>query len=187
MTRKQAAPRLAERISFLIHRVEAKTEIVCNPLFRHLDVALQDTRVLVNLLEAGELRVGYLVNIMVMPQSTISHQLRALEKRKLVRRTQAVTDSRSVLVELTSRGRKIASMCNRMSEEVYGVMVEGLSEIELNQLRSQLRGIFERLEGLRRKKLAERISREPKLRARKLKEEKPIRRDRSDARVRVDS
>ncbi len=151
-------PPLGERISFLIHRVEKKTELICNPLFRHLHVALQDTRVLVNLLEAGKLRVGDLVNLMVMPQSTISHQLRSLEKRKLVRRTQCVKDSRSVLVELTPHGRKIARECNKMSEEVYQVMVNGLSQSELALLRFQLREVFTRLEEFHRKGPAEQIS-----------------------------
>jgi len=147
---------LGERISFLIHRVEAKTEIVCNPLFRHLDIALQDTRVLVNLLEAGQLRVGDLVNIMVVPQSTLSHQLRSLEKRKLIRRTQAVADSRSVLVELTAHGREVAQQCNQRSVEVYRAMVGEFSVAELAQLRSQLRGIYQRLEEYGEKKNAER-------------------------------
>jgi MarR family transcriptional regulator, organic hydroperoxide resistance regulator len=159
MSRRKAPPPLSERISFLIHRVEAKTELVCNPLYRHLDVALQDTRVLVNLLEAGRLRVGDLVSLMAMPQSTISHQLRALEKRNLVRRMPGVTDSRSVLVELTSRGKDVARQCNEISEEVYRIMVEDLSASELAQLRAQLRSVFERLEKFGEDKRAERKAR----------------------------
>lgn len=157
--KKKTPPPLGERIAFLIHRVEAKTEIVCNPLFRHLDVALQDTRVLVNLLEAGQLRVGDLVSIMAMPQSTISHQLRALERRKLVRRTPGVADSRSILVELTARGKEVAEQCNQLSEEVYRTMVDGFSQTELEQLRSQLRTIFERLEKFGAERRAERVTR----------------------------
>jgi len=165
MRKGKSPPPLSERISFLIHRVEAKTEIVCNPLFRHLDIALQDTRVLVNLLEAGTLRVGQLVNIMVMPQSTISHQLRALEKRKLIRRIQGVTDSRSVLVELTARGKEVAKRCNQLSEEVYRAMVGDLSAEDLALIRSQLRGIYQRLEEFRGKKSAEQIARRSKIAA----------------------
>jgi DNA-binding MarR family transcriptional regulator len=162
MSKTKGIPPLGERISFLIHRVEAKTEIVCNPLYRHLDVALQDTRVLVNLLEAGQLRVGDLVNMMAMPQSTISHQLRALEKRKLIRRTQALADSRSVIVELTALGKSVAQQCNSVSEEVYRIMVEGLSAPELTQLRAQLREIYQRLEQFGIKKAAERRVTKPK-------------------------
>jgi DNA-binding MarR family transcriptional regulator len=158
MRKKIIVPPLLDRISFLIHRVEAKTELVCNPLFRDMGLALQDTRVLVNLLEAGQLRVGDLVNIMAVPQSTISHQLRSLEKRKLLRRTPGVVDSRSVEIELTAHGREVAQRCNVLSEEVYRSMVEGLSSAELKLLRTQLRDVYRRLEEFGATKTAERLA-----------------------------
>lgn len=146
MRTKLKVPPLMERISFLIHRVEAKTELVCNPLFRQMGLALQDTRVLVNLLQAGQMRIGDLVNIMAVPQSTLSHQVRSLERRKLLCRTRGLTDSRSVEVELTPYGREVAQRCDIQSEKVYRSMVDGLSEAELKLLRRQLKDVFHRLE-----------------------------------------
>ena len=141
-------PPLNDRISFLMHRIEAKLELICNPHFRRYDVALHNSRMLVILAETGTARVGDLVSRMVLPQSTISHQLRELEKRALIRRTPGVTDSRSVIVELTAKGRRVAQQCNSLSAEVYQTMVDGLSAPELAQLRAQLRGMFDRLEVL---------------------------------------
>jgi DNA-binding MarR family transcriptional regulator len=158
MGKKITVPPLLERISFLIHRVEAKTELVCNPLFREMGLTLQDTRVLVNLLQAGKLRVGDLVNIMAVPQSTISHQLRSLETRTLLRRTPGVLDTRSVEVELTSHGRDVALRCNVLSEEVYRSMVGGLSSAELKVLRTQLGDVYRRLEEFDAIKTAERLA-----------------------------
>ena len=129
-----------------MHRIEAKLELICNPYFRRYDVALHNSRMLVILAETGTARVGDLVSRMVLPQSTISHQLRELEKRDLIRRTPGVKDSRSVIVELTAKGRRVAKRCNALSAQVYQTMVEGLSGTELTQLRAQLRGMFERLE-----------------------------------------
>jgi DNA-binding MarR family transcriptional regulator len=138
-------PPLEDRISFLMHRVEAKLELICNPYFRRYDLALHNSRMLVMLAEMGSARVGDLVSRMVLPQSTISHQLLELEKRNLIRRTPGRDDNRSVIVKLTARGRQAAKRCNALSAEVYQAMVQGLSRAELEQLRRQLRGIYERL------------------------------------------
>ena len=112
--KKQALPPLNDRISFLMHRIEAKLEVICNPYFRRFDVALHNSRMLVLLLESGQARVGDLVSRMALPQSTISHQLRELEKRKLILRTPSMADSRSVIVELTARGRQVEHGISRV-------------------------------------------------------------------------
>ena len=150
-----ALPPLEDRISFLMHRIEAKLELICNPYFRRYDVALHNSRMLVILAEAGSARVGDLVSRMVLPQSTISHQLLELEKRKLIQRVQGRDDSRSVIVKLTARGKQVAKRCNALSAEVYQAMVRGLSPTELADLRGQLRGIYDRLAELSAAKSAE--------------------------------
>ena len=141
-------PPLNDRISFLMHRIEAKLEAICNPYFRRFDVALHNSRMLVLLLESGEARVGDLVNTMVLPQSTISHQLRELEKRKLIRRTPGTADSRSVIVELTARGKRVARQCNDLSAHVFDAMIDGFPAAELEGLRLQLRKIYANLDDL---------------------------------------
>jgi DNA-binding MarR family transcriptional regulator len=148
MKKKPVLPPLNDRISFLMHRIEAKLEVICNPYFRRFDVALHNSRMLVLLLESGQARVGDLVNRMVLPQSTISHQLRELEKRKLILRKPGIADSRSVIVELTARGRQVARQCNDLSANVYEAMVDGFSPAELDRLRLQLRRIYAHLEAL---------------------------------------
>jgi DNA-binding MarR family transcriptional regulator len=131
-----------------MHRIEAKLELICNPYFRRFDVALHNSRMLVLLLETGKARVGDLVSSMVLPQSTISHQLRELEKRRLIRRTPGIADSRSVIVELTARGRRVAKQCNDLSAHVFGTMVDGIAPAELERLRGQLRRIYANLDDL---------------------------------------
>ena len=146
--KKTRLPPLNDRISFLMHRIEAKLELICNPYFRRFDVALHNARMLVLLLESGKARVGDLVSSMVLPQSTISHQLRELERRKLIRRTPAIADSRSVIVELTARGRRVALQCNDLSAHVFEAMIEGLPAADLESLRLQLRRIYANLDKL---------------------------------------
>lgn len=157
--RKTELPPIDDRISFLMHRVEAQLAAVCNPHFRHLDVVLHNSRMLVILLESGQARVADLVNRMVLPQSTISHQLRELEKRALITRRTDAADTRATIVQLTPRGRRVATECNALSSEIYQVMVEGMTRAELERLRAQLRSMYERLWSFGLRKKSERLAR----------------------------
>lgn len=156
--RNQPLPSIDDRISFMMHRIEAQLAAICNPHFRHLDVVLHNSRMLVILLESGQARVADLVNRMVLPQSTISHQLRELERRALISRRPDPTDSRSTIVQLTGKGRRVAAECNTLSTEIYAVMVAGLSRAELERLRAQLRDMFARLQQLKIEKRLERLA-----------------------------
>lgn len=135
-------PPIDERISFIIHQINARLAQVCNPLFRRYHLDLFGSRILVILLERGEASVGELVETMVLPQSTISHQLQRLEKQRLILRRRNRTDNRSVVVTLTQGGKNVARECNDLSAAVYRAMTENLSASELAKIRDLLRRVF---------------------------------------------
>jgi len=139
------APPVEERVSFLIHKVNARLAQIVNREFRAVDLDLFSSRILVFLLERREMRVGELVEAMVLPQSTISHQLQRLEKKKLIRRRRTKEDNRSVAVVLTAHGEQVALQCNRLSLDVYRALTAQFSDAELSSLRTQLRRMFEAL------------------------------------------
>ncbi len=124
------APPTNQRITFQIHRVNAKIAQVANPLFRIHKLDLVSSRILVLLLERDAVRVGELVDLMVLPQSTISHQLQRLEKRGLLGRRRAAEDNRAVAVSLTRKGRGVAAECNRLSLSVFGHIAASLTSEE---------------------------------------------------------
>jgi DNA-binding MarR family transcriptional regulator len=99
------------------------------------------------LLERGETSVGELVDAMVLPQSTISHQLQRLEKLGLVRRRRRQSDNRSVGVTLTARGSTVAGECNDLSAVIYSAMSCDLAAGELDLVRDLLRRVFASLRG----------------------------------------
>ncbi len=135
-----------QRVSFKIHRLNAKLALVANRLLRERKIEQITSRLLVFLAEAGEARVGQLVDVLVLPQSTISHQLLNLERRGLITRTRAQDDNRSVAVTLTDEGRRIAAECEALSRDVYLHMVQSLSEAELGELSTLLDRLFVSLE-----------------------------------------
>jgi len=141
-----AAPPMNRRLTFQVHRVNAKVALIGNPLFRNQQLDLLSSRILVLLLERDEMRVGELVEEMVLPQSTISHQLQRLEKRKLLRRRRAKDDNRAVAVSLTRKGLEVARQCNQLSLAVYQHMTERLTGVEAAQLARLLGKMFATLE-----------------------------------------
>ncbi len=136
-------PGLEERETFLVHRVNAKLALACNPAFAALDIDLYSSRILVALRQHERLRIGELVELMVLPQSTISHQVKRMERQGFVRRTRSATDNRTVEVTLTDHGAATAERCDTLSRTIYDAVTAGFSREELEQLNHLLRRMYD--------------------------------------------
>ncbi len=71
-------------------------------------IARSDWRVLAVLVDLGELGVADLAAAALSPQPTVTHALRRLEDRGLIRRTTGAIDRRQRLVSLTPAGTRLA-------------------------------------------------------------------------------
>ncbi len=138
-----------DRLSFFIHQLSAQMARVVNPLFREFDVDLVSSRVLVLALERGAIGAGEIVDLLLLPQSTVSHQLQRLEKIGYILRTRAGADQRLVTVELTGRGRVVAEACNQRSIEVFDAMVAPLRPAQIAQCRDTMAAMLQALSELR--------------------------------------
>ena len=69
---------------------------------------------------------GDIVRVMALPQSTVSHQLKRLEKLGYLTRTPASRDSRMVIATLTPEGRAVAREANALSRQVTSLLMESL-------------------------------------------------------------
>jgi len=142
------APHLAGRLSFLVHTISARIAILGNKHFREHDINHFSARILVFLLERKELRVGELVELMLLPQSTISSLLNVLRKRRLIRRRRDPKDNRSVIVSLTSAGVQLAGDCDGLSARVQELMLRDISAKDKQVAYGFLHSINERLREL---------------------------------------
>ncbi len=133
----------------MIHRLHASLAQVAGRLLRAHDLDPVSSRALVLLLEHGEMRVGELVEKLVLPQSTVSHQLQRLERAGLIVRNRPAQDSRSVIVTLTARGRVVGSECDELSLLVHERLVRDLTAAEIETLRALLLRVFDTLDMLR--------------------------------------
>jgi DNA-binding MarR family transcriptional regulator len=116
-----------ERLSFPIHQLSAQLARIVNPLFREFGVDIVSSRVLVLALERGSLGAGEIVDLLLLPQSTVSHQLQRLQKIGYIERRRTGSDQRHVRIVLTERGRQVAD-----------AMVAPLSPLQLAECRATM-------------------------------------------------
>jgi len=83
-----------------------------------------------------------LVDLMTLPQSTMSHQLKRMERDDYVRRTRSETDNRTVVITLTQKGADVAEICNGLSDVIMTNVSKELSPAEIELLSSLLQRVF---------------------------------------------
>lgn len=130
------------RFSLIAHRINARFTQIANKLLNRQGISMYDSRILLFLLDRQEMRVGDLVEAMALPQSTMSHQLKQLQVRRLIRRRRSRRDNRSVVVTLTPAGEEIARACERYSTAVQSRIIESFTASETDQLIGLLQTLF---------------------------------------------
>ncbi len=142
---ERAGTPLEDRLTFLVHTTAARVAAIGNRHFRAHDLNHYSARILVLLLEHEELRAGELVELMVLPQSTISSQLQALHAKRLIRRRRSRRDNRSVILTLTPAGLELARDCDGLSVRVHHDLMDAVTQREKRVALSFLRKINARL------------------------------------------
>jgi len=132
-------PRVEERFSFLIHRINAQLARICNPRFRRWKVDIDMARMLAVLDQEGAMAAGDMVRVMALPQSTVSHQLKRLEKLGYLARTLDPRDSRMVIATLTPDGRAVAREANALSRQVTSYLIQALDDLDGQTFRETLK------------------------------------------------
>lgn len=148
MTTDSPAPdttALEERLSFLIHTMSTRIALIGYRLHREHGINHFTARILVLLLEHEELRISDLVDLLILPQSTISSHLQVLQKKGLIRRRRSRKDSRSVFVSLSPTGLSLAQACNEQSQRANQAMLADIDEGQRHVVFDFLRKVNQRL------------------------------------------
>lgn len=140
------APPLKDRVSFLVHRINAHLLRITKPKLKVWGVDLTEARLLSALLEGGAMPAGDIVRLMALPQSTISHQLKRLEERGYLTRTADLRDSRIITAELTQTGRQVANETNELSRDVAASLARAIGVDDIEKLRIAMKRIDAELE-----------------------------------------
>ena len=100
--------------------------------------------VLATLLRSGapyRLRPTELYKSLMISSGGLTNRLGRLEKNGLIKRGVSESDARSLLVELTAKGRKLAEQAFREDMAVEAQLLDGLSATEQQQLAGAARPI----------------------------------------------
>ncbi|MCB1388691.1 MAG: MarR family transcriptional regulator [Rhodobacteraceae bacterium] len=142
---KSELPLLENRVTFLTHRINARLQQVSLPVISPYSMDLYSSRILFALDQNGPMKVGQLVELMALPQSTISHQLKRMEKSGLIRRTRSDHDNRSVEVSQTEEGIQATRVCTALSDAIAERLSAALTPAEMQSLIEGLNRVFQAL------------------------------------------
>jgi DNA-binding MarR family transcriptional regulator len=137
-----AKAKLQPSIVYLIHRIAVRLEDSINAKARKYRLRIGEIRVLMRLLDHGDLRVGDLAQMTSIESSALSHLLRRLGNEGWVTRARGVKDNRLVLVSLTPRGQKFAATLQPYIREHNDAALHGIKSSDLPALRILLETIY---------------------------------------------
>lgn len=129
-------------IAYLIHRIAARLEDSINAKARKYRLRIGEIRVLMRILDHGDLSVGRLADMTSIEPSALSHLLRRLAHGGWVTRTRSAKDNRLVHVGLTERGRAFAQTLQPYIHEYEGAVTQGIAADRLGALRAELEKIY---------------------------------------------
>ena len=133
-------------LPFLIHRIARRLENDINATAKDDGLKIEGIRILLRLLRSDHQRVGQLAIATSIEQSALSHMLKRMQADGFVTRGKAVDDdSRTTLVSLTMRGRRMAQKYAPRFKEIDEAWLAGLTRPDRHRLKQMLTVIYERL------------------------------------------
>lgn len=133
-------------LPFLMHRIARRLEQRVNRAGKADGLRIEGIRVLVRLLREDHQRVGDLAESTSIEQSALSHMLKRMESDGFLTRGKVVdADSRTVIMSLTPRGRRLAQKYAPMFRALDELLLSGLPAPERTRLKKLLVDLYERL------------------------------------------
>jgi DNA-binding MarR family transcriptional regulator len=128
-------------LPYLIYRVTAQTAAAAGADYAAWGIGAREARVLLIMLSRDGIGAGELSEAACVEASALSHMLRQLAAKKLIRRVRRPDERRSVQVFLSKKGAVIARKCYVLSVNQQRHYLAGLSGAEVESLRKSLRHI----------------------------------------------
>ena len=130
-----------------MHLIVSEVETEVNKHARAYGLKIEGVRVLFRLLAKDHLSVNELARLTGIETSTLSRLLDRMSAKGLLRRSRDTSDKRSVLVSLTTKGRKLAQQHRPVYYKDYDrLLLSGFSAEESAAFR---RGLLRMIDNLR--------------------------------------
>ena len=143
---KDAGEPFRDTLPFALHRLVVRSVAQATDDFAAMGLTVSEARVMIVTLRHEPMRVSALAAGTAIELSTLSHMLGRLERNALVKRERDTSDSRSVTVTLTPRGRTIAKRARTAAANHQEIMLAGLAPAQIHTLRDLLRHVYANVE-----------------------------------------
>lgn len=144
---------LDRQMCFALYSASLAMTKLYKPLLSKLDLTYPQYLVMLVLWERDGIRVSGLKERLYLDYGTLTPLIKRLEAHGLLIRQRAPDDERQVIVRLTERGRALKTEAGQIPEQV--ATAAGCSLAELEDLKSQLLALRNRLHGKLDSQLAE--------------------------------
>jgi len=134
---------LARFLPYHINRTGVRLASAFGDELARYDLTVAMWRVLAVLWHSGEQKAGDLMIDTSIEQSTLSRLLATMEKRGLLTRRRSETDARTMVVTLTTEGRKLTKELIPYALRNERIALRGFSEEEIDRLLAMLARIYE--------------------------------------------
>lgn len=135
------------------NRLYTKVLGLFNKQLLNTDYSLTEGRILFEISERKECIANNLVQALNIDRSYMSRILRKLERDKLIEKRSSTRDSRVNLLFLTKKGKELLDKINIQADKQINQLFDGLSESEINEIRTSMMIIKEKLDKNMRKNL----------------------------------
>lgn len=153
MTRKTTtALILDEFLPYILNRAGHRTGQMFSQDLNEFGIVLSDWRIMIALWQNENRRLNELAEITFSDLSTLSRQVRAMEKSGLITRKRSRTDGRALNLVLTPRGRTITAKLIPIARMYESVATHGISEKEIEIVRRCVTKIYKNLEAFGEKR-----------------------------------
>lgn len=140
--------KLTDSVPYLLNRAGVRiAEVFAQRIAEH-EITVAMYRVLAMLKERNESTLGDLADVVSVEISTLSRLVGTLAKRKLVSRTRPEDNGRIVIVRLTPQGEALTEELRPYAMELERYAVEGMSEEQVEALKTALRQMHANLTAL---------------------------------------
>lgn len=147
MSRRELKPDLVlgEFLPYLLNRAGVKTGQTFSRDLEAFGLILSDWRILIALWQSEHQPLSVIAEMTVSDLSTMSRQVRALEKAGLIARQRSTSDGRALNLVLTPKGKKMTAQIIPIAKSHESAATQGITEKDLNTVRRCVSQIYQNL------------------------------------------
>lgn len=124
--------KLSNQICFPIYTASRLITKAYKPFLEKMGLTYPQYLVLLVLWEHGSLSINQIGEKLLLNTNTLSPLIKRMEKTKLLNRTRSAKDERSVLVELTEKGRSLKTQASPVPRKLLNTLVS--ENVELTEV-----------------------------------------------------